>query len=71
MAALMAQERYRCRFTLQIVAAAHLDLQAHLLNQTGRNVECFRFAVNEHGDLTLRMEELAFGANPDAIAADL
>ena len=52
-----------------IKAAAQLDLPARLLNQTGRNVEGFRFAVNEHRDLTLRMKELSVGAATSGTAA--
>src|ERR1700686_5411690 len=45
-----------------IKASAHLDFLAHLLSQLGGNVESLRLAVNQHGDLELRVKALAVGA---------
>src|ERR1035437_2724395 len=45
-----------------IKTVAHLDLLAHLLDQSGRNVEGFWFPLDEHGNLILRMQVLAVGA---------
>src|SRR5438552_7438432 len=44
-----------------IKASAHVDLLAHQVNQFRRNVESFRLAVNQHGDLILRMQAFAVG----------
>ena len=44
-----------------VKASAHLDLLAHHLNQFRRNVESLRLAVNQHGDLILRMQTFAVG----------
>ena len=46
----------------RLKASAHLDLLAHLLNQFRRNVEGFRLAVNQHGDLLLGVQAFAVGA---------
>ena len=45
-----------------IKAVSQLNLLAHLLDQLGRNVEGFRFPLDEHGNLKLRMQVLAVGA---------
>ena len=45
-----------------VKAVAQLNLLAHLLDQLGRNVEGFRFPLDEHGNLKLRMQVLAVGA---------
>jgi hypothetical protein len=45
-----------------IKAAAQLNLLAHLLDQLGRNVEGFRFPLDEHGNLKLHLQVLAVGA---------
>src|SRR5258708_250417 len=52
-----------------IKASAHLDLLAHLLNQFRGNVESFRLAVNQHGDLILRVQAFAVGAMTVGLAA--
>src|SRR6266851_7874405 len=52
-----------------IKASAHLDFFAHLLSQFSRNVESFRLAVHEHGDLVLRVKALAVGATTVGPAA--
>ena len=45
-----------------IKTAAHLDLLAHLLDQLGGDVEGLWLALDEEGDLKLRMQVLAVGA---------
>src|SRR5437016_5315814 len=58
-----------------VKAPARLNFLAHLLSQLGGNVESFRLAVNQHGDLELRVKELAVcavavGAAAGAFAFD-
>ena len=45
-----------------IKAAAHIGFLSHLLHEFGRDIESFRFAVHQHGELVLGMEDLAIGA---------
>jgi len=52
-----------------IKAAAHLDLFPHLLHQFSGNVERFRLAVNQHGDLILGVQAFAVGAMTAGLAA--
>jgi len=44
-----------------IKAAAHIGFLSHFLDEFGRDIESFRFAVHQHGDLVLGMEDLAVG----------
>jgi len=41
---------------------AHLNLLAYLLRQRGRNMESFRLAIDQYGNLGLGMKVLAVGA---------
>ena len=50
-------------------AAAHLDLFAYLLSPCSGNVESFRLAVDQHGDLVLGVKALAVGATTVGAAA--
>src|SRR5258707_7553662 len=50
-------------------ASAHGDLLAHLLHQLRRNVESFRLAINQHGDLILGVQAFAVGAMTAGLAA--
>src|SRR5260370_607301 len=45
-----------------IKAAAHLNFLSHLRDQLGRNVESFRLAIDQYGNLELGMKVLPVGA---------
>ncbi|HUE04517.1 MAG TPA: hypothetical protein VMR62_33510 [Bryobacteraceae bacterium] len=45
-----------------IKTITHLDLFASLLDQPGRHVEGFGLAIDQDGNLILRMKVLAIGA---------
>ena len=45
-----------------IKAAAHIGFLSYFFDEFGRDIESFRFAVHQHGDLVLGMEDLAVGA---------
>ena len=52
-----------------IKTIAHVDLLADLLDQCGRHVEGFGLAIDQDGNLILRMQVLAVGAMAVGAAA--
>src|SRR5438067_5494373 len=52
-----------------IKTSAHLNFLAYLFRQLGWNVESFRLAIDEYGDLELGMQVLAVGAMTVGVAA--
>src|SRR6267143_5519170 len=53
----------------RVKTSAHLNFLLYLLSQFGRNVESFRLAIDQYGNLELGMKVLAVGAMTVGLAA--